>query len=78
MTSPGRYRHFKGQDYEVLGIARHSETLEAMVVYRPVNTDGGWWVRPLEMFEEHVERDNYSGPRFVRIEESRVHRPASL
>jgi hypothetical protein len=63
---PGRYRHFKGNEYDVLGVARHSETHEAMVVYRPVEGDGGWWVRPLAMFTETVERDGYQGPRFVK------------
>jgi hypothetical protein len=68
MTSsiaPGRYRHFKGHEYDVLGVARHSETHEPMVVYRPIDGDGGWWVRPLAMFTETVERDGYCGPRFV-------------
>ena len=64
---PGRYRHFKGNDYEVIGVARHSETMEAMVVYRPLGGIGGLWVRPLSMFVEHVERDDYSGPRFVFV-----------
>ena len=66
-VQPGRYRHFKGGEYEVVAIARHSETHEAMVVYRPSGGDGGWWVRPLAMFVEHVERDGYSGPRFAFI-----------
>lgn len=60
----GRYRHFKGNEYEVIGIARDSETQEEMVVYRPLYGEGGMWVRPLAMFIEHVDRDGYSGPRF--------------
>jgi len=67
--TPGIYRHFKGNRYELLSIATHSETLEKMVVYRALYGDGGVWVRPLEMWTEHVERDGYSGPRFVRVEE---------
>ena len=58
---PGRWRHFKGNDYQVLGLARHSETLEDMV------EDGGLWVRPASMWLEAVDRDGYRGPRFVRI-----------
>ena len=67
--TPGIYRHFKGNRYELLSIATHSETLENMVVYRALYGDGGVWVRPLEMWTEHVERDGYSGTRFVRVEE---------
>ena len=65
---PGRYRHFKGNEYEVVGVAKHSETLEPMVVYRALYGAGGLWVRPLSMWNEHVEREDYSGPRFVYIE----------
>ena len=61
---PGRYRHFKGGEYELLGVARHSETLEPMVVYRALYGEGGLWVRPADMWCEHVERDGYRGPRF--------------
>ena len=64
---PGRYRHFKGSEYDVIGVARDSETMEAMVVYRPVSGEGGLWVRPLSMFVELVERDGYSGPRFAFV-----------
>lgn len=63
---PGRYRHFKGQPYEVIGTARHSETQEELVVYRALYGEGGLWVRPRAMWDEHVERDGYAGPRFVR------------
>ena len=65
---PGRYRHFKGNEYQVLGIARHSETLEELVVYRALYGDGGLWVRPASMWTETVERDGRVQPRFVRIE----------
>ena len=53
---PGRYRHFKGNTYEVVGIARHSETEEPMVVYRALYGEGGLWVRPADMWNETVER----------------------
>ena len=66
---PGRYRHFKGGEYEVLGVARHSEGLEDMVVYRPLYNDTGLWVRPLSMFMEHVERDGKIQPRFTFLGE---------
>ena len=68
---PGRYRHFKGNEYEVLGVARHSETLEDMVVYQALYGDRGVWVRPAAMWSEEVERDGYRGPRFqwIRDEE---------
>ncbi|GAA1932374.1 DUF1653 domain-containing protein [Microbacterium aoyamense] len=66
MIEPGRYRHFKGAEYEVIGVARHSETEEEHVVYRAVSGDGGLWVRPASMWTETVSRDGYSGPRFVR------------
>ena len=62
---PGRYRHFKGSEYEVIGTARHSETLEEMVVYRALYGEGGLWVRPAAMWSETVERDGYCGPRFI-------------
>ena len=65
---PGRYRHFKGNEYEVIGTARHSETLEELVVYRALYGDGGLWVRPAAMWTETVERDGYRGPRFVPVE----------
>lgn len=64
---PGRYRHFKGGEYRVLGTARHSETLEEMVVYQALYGERGLWVRPAAMWNEHVERDGYSGPRFTYI-----------
>jgi len=67
---PGIYRHFKGNEYELLTIATHSETEEPMVVYRALYGDGGVWVRPLPMWTEHVERDGYSGPRFAFVREA--------
>lgn len=66
---PGKYRHFKGKEYRVLGIASHSETLEPMVVYQALYGEGGLWVRPAAMWNETVDRDNYHGPRFTYIEE---------
>ena len=66
---PGKYRHFKGKEYELIGIASHSETLEPMVVYRALYGDGGLWVRPAAMWTETVERDGYHGPRFQYIGE---------
>ena len=66
---PGRYRHFKGNEYEVLGVARHSETEEELVVYRPLYGEGGLWVRPVSMWNELVTRDGKTQPRFVYIGE---------
>jgi hypothetical protein len=62
---PGRYRHFKGNEYEVIGTARHSETLEELVVYRALYDNGGLWVRPAAMWSEIVDCDGYRGPRFI-------------
>lgn len=64
---PGKYRHFKGGKYELIGIAKHSETLEPMVVYRALYGEGGLWVRPAKMWTENVERDGYCGPRFFYL-----------
>ena len=61
----GRYRHFKGNEYEVIDVARHSETMEWMVVYRRVAEPDSLWVRPLSMWHEQVDRDGYQGPRFA-------------
>jgi hypothetical protein len=63
----GRYRHYKGNEYEVTGMARHSETLEWMVVYRPLYGEGGLWVRPAAMFMENVTVNGSSVPRFAWI-----------
>ena len=65
----GRYRHFKGNEYEVIGIAKHSETLEETVVYRALYGDGGLWVRPARMWNETVERDGKIFKRFEYIGE---------
>ncbi len=62
---PGRYRHYKGHDYEVLGSARHSETEEEFVVYRALYGERGLWVRPKAMFEETVLVDGKPVPRFL-------------
>ena len=64
---PGRYRHFKGNEYEVVGIARHSETEEPMVVYRALYGEGGLWVRPADMWYETVERDGKTYIRFCHL-----------
>ena len=66
---PGRYRHFKGNEYQVLGVARHSETEEEMVVYRALYGEGGLWVRPAAMWSEIVDRDGVTQPRFTYIGE---------
>lgn len=66
---PGRYRHFKGNEYEVIGIAKHSETMEEMVVYRAMYGECGLWVRPAAMWNETVERDGKVFKRFTYIEE---------
>ena len=66
---PGRYRHFKGNEYQLLYVARHSETLEPMVVYQALYGERGIWVRPAAMWNEIVERDGYQGPRFQYIGE---------
>ena len=65
---PGKYRHFKGNYYEVIGIASHSETMEPMVVYRALYGEGGLWVRPAAMWNEIVEKPEYTGPRFQFVE----------
>ena len=66
---PGRYRHYKGKDYQVIGLARHSETEEPLVVYRTLYGDFDLWVRPLAMFNEQVEVDGEQYPRFTFISE---------
>ncbi len=60
----GRYRHYKGKEYQVIGVARHSETLEELVVYQALYGEGELWVRPLSMFLEEVEVDGKKMPRF--------------
>jgi len=66
---PGRYRHYKGNYYEVVGVARHSETDEQLVVYRPLYGERGLWVRPLGMFQEEVPVEGRMEPRFARCVE---------
>lgn len=61
---PGSYRHYKGNDYQVMGVAKHSETGEDLVVYRPLYGERGLWVRPLSMFIEQVDVDGTWVPRF--------------
>lgn len=63
----GRYRHFKGNEYEVIGTAKHSETTEEYVVYKALYGDGGLWIRPKEMWNETVERDGKTFKRFEFI-----------
>ena len=66
---PGKYRHFKGKEYEVIGTARHSETLELMVVYQALYGEFGLWVRPASMWNETVERDGKTYQRFTYMGE---------
>ena len=67
---PGRYRHYKGHEYTVLGVSRHSETLEELVVYRQEYGDHGLWVRPAAMFLETVELEGKKVPRFRPVEDA--------
>lgn len=64
----GKYRHFKGKEYELIGVATHSETMEQMVVYRALYGEQGLWVRPAAMWTATVERNGYTGPRFQYID----------
>ena len=66
---PGTYRHYKGREYRVLGVARHSENEEELVVYQPLYGERGLWVRPLAMFIESVETPQGMQPRFLRVSE---------
>jgi hypothetical protein len=66
-TPPGKYRHYKGGLYEVVGTVRHSESLESMTLYRALYGKMGLWVRPAEMFNEKVEIDGVWQPRFAKI-----------
>ena len=68
MIKPGKYRHFKGKEYEVLSVAKHSETLEEMVVYRALYGEYGTWVRPASMWEEKVVHEGKTYTRFERID----------
>ena len=65
---PGTYRHYKGNLYEVLGVARHSETEEQLVVYRALYGEGGLWVRPVAMFQELVSVEGTLVPRFAPVD----------
>jgi hypothetical protein len=67
---PGKYRHYKGNDYQVLGVAEHTETREALVVYQALYGERGLWVRPQAMFCEHVDIGGRLQPRFAFVEES--------
>ena len=64
----GKYKHFKGNEYSVIAIAKHSETLEPMVVYQALYGEKSIWVRPAAMWNEIVEKDGYTGPRFQYVE----------
>lgn len=75
MTEPGLYRHYKGNEYEVVGCATHSETGEELVVYRALYGARGLWVRPRAMFEEHVVVEGETVPRFARIQVPRNKSP---
>ncbi|MFT5259116.1 MAG: hypothetical protein ACI9J2_000696 [Saprospiraceae bacterium] len=66
----GKYQHYKGQNYHVIGVAKHSETEEELVVYQPLYGEGGLWVRPLEMFTETVSIYGESQPRFRFLNEA--------
>ena len=65
----GKYRHFKGNEYEVIAIAKHSETTEDYVVYKALYGDGGMWVRPASMWNETIERDGMTYKRFTYMGE---------
>ncbi|GGD48209.1 DUF1653 domain-containing protein [Lacimicrobium alkaliphilum] len=67
-VKPGRYRHYKGNDYKVLGVARHSEDETEFVVYCPLYGEGALWIRPLSMFSELVEVEGAWVPRFALVE----------
>ncbi len=67
MIQPGRYRHYKGREYEVIGVARHSETEEEFVVYRALYGERGLWIRPAVMFLETVMVEGLARPRFQRL-----------
>ena len=68
MVKLGIYRHFKGNMYEVIGVAKHSETLEEMVIYKALYGEGGMWVRPAFMWEEMVEKDGKEVRRFEPVD----------
>ncbi|MDD3946888.1 MAG: DUF1653 domain-containing protein [Clostridia bacterium] len=72
MIELGKYKHFKGNFYEVIGVAKHSETLEDMVVYRALYGERGLWVRPASMWEETVQYQGTTQKRFVKIKEQLI------
>jgi len=69
MLKLGKYKHYKGNEYEVIGVSKHSETLEELVVYRALYGERQFWVRPLEMFFEKVEVNGKKVPRFEYVGE---------
>jgi len=69
MIRLGKYRHYKGKEYQVIGVAKHSETLEELVVYKHLYGDEGMWVRPIEMWEEEVDVDGKKMIRFKYLEQ---------
>ena len=72
VTPLGRYRHYKGGEYEVVAVARHSESLQPLVVYQPLYAGAGWWVRPHAMFFEQVEVDGAMTPRFAPMAQGSI------
>ena len=76
-VKPGLYRHFKGNYYQVIGTARHSETMEELVVYRALYGERGLWVRPASMWTETVTRDGVTVPRFTYLGEAPAEDPPS-
>ncbi len=76
MIQPGRYRHYKGNEYQVLGVAKHSETEEDFVVYRALYGAGGLWIRPVEIFVEKISTGGGQVPRFELMEETH-HSPSA-
>lgn len=72
MISPGLYRHYKGKYYQVIGVAKHSETEEELVVYRALYGTFDLWVRPLKMFMEQIERNGSLVSRFELVNESPI------
>lgn len=67
MINPGRYQHYSGKEYHVLGVCRHSETLEVLVIYQALYADYALWVRPIDMFLETVTKNGVTIPRFKYI-----------
>lgn len=70
IVASGKYRHYKGHEYEVIGVAKNSETLEELVIYRALSGNHEYWVRPLNMFMETVEIDGKRIPRFAKLNEA--------